>query len=52
LGQSTAVAAENPNSWSGTGTLLPVAGATVADSFLGRYTTISAESVVYTVVSQ
>ncbi|CAN0902554.1 Protein NRT1/ PTR FAMILY 5.13 [Linum grandiflorum] len=49
LGQSTAAAAENVNVWSGTATLLPVVGAIVADSFLGRYTTIIAASVIYTV---
>ncbi|CAN0900956.1 Protein NRT1/ PTR FAMILY 5.15 [Linum grandiflorum] len=49
LGQSTAAAAENVNVWSGTATLLPVVGAIVADSFLGRYATIIAASVIYTV---
>ncbi|KAG6737850.1 hypothetical protein POTOM_059381 [Populus tomentosa] len=47
LGQSTATAAENVNMWAGTATLLPILGAFVADSFLGRYTAIIVASLIY-----
>ncbi|KAF3445416.1 hypothetical protein FNV43_RR10592 [Rhamnella rubrinervis] len=47
LGQSTAMAAENVNTWSGMASLLPLLGAFVADLFFGRYRTIIVASLLY-----
>lgn len=47
LGQSTAMAAANVNALSGVACLLPIFGAVIADSFLGKYYTIVASSVIY-----
>ena len=50
LGQSTATAAVNVNTWSGTASMLPVLGAFIADAYLGRYHTIVVASLIYILV--
>lgn len=50
MGQSTAVAAENVNVWSSICFMLPICGAFLADSYLGRYMTIFFFSILYILV--
>ncbi|XP_021715349.1 protein NRT1/ PTR FAMILY 5.10-like [Chenopodium quinoa] len=47
LGESTAMAATNINAWKGVGFILPIAGAIVADTCMGRYLTIVVSSIIY-----
>ncbi|KAI3908140.1 hypothetical protein MKW92_051178 [Papaver armeniacum] len=47
LGESTATAAKNVNIWSGVASLLPLLGAFMADSYLGRFNTILISSIIY-----
>ncbi|KAF7836409.1 Proton-dependent oligopeptide transporter family [Senna tora] len=47
LHQTTASAAESVNIWDGTASLMPLLGAFLADSYLGRHRTIIVASIVY-----
>ncbi|KAI3981518.1 hypothetical protein MKX01_008935 [Papaver californicum] len=47
LGQSTVTAAANVNTWVGFIWMLPVFGAVLADSFLGRFPTIIFSTLIY-----
>ncbi|KAI3917872.1 hypothetical protein MKW98_000106 [Papaver atlanticum] len=47
LGMSTVTAVANINAWCGMVWMLPLVGAFVADSYLGRYRTIFFSSVIY-----
>ncbi|OVA06685.1 Proton-dependent oligopeptide transporter family [Macleaya cordata] len=50
IGESTVTAAKNINVWSGVATLLPLLGAFIADSYLGRFNTILISSLIYIMV--
>ncbi|RVW74261.1 Protein NRT1/ PTR family 5.4 [Vitis vinifera] len=47
LGQTISTAAKNVNTWVGVSMILPIFGAAVADSYLGRFKTIIIASVIY-----
>ncbi|KAI3913365.1 hypothetical protein MKW92_025159, partial [Papaver armeniacum] len=47
LGQSTATAAQNVNTWTGFIFMLPVLTAYVGDSYLGRFRTILFFTIIY-----
>ncbi|XP_077241402.1 protein NRT1/ PTR FAMILY 5.10-like isoform X2 [Tasmannia lanceolata] len=47
LRQSTAIAAENVNAWAGVSAMLPLLGAFIADSYVGRYRMILFSSALY-----
>lgn len=45
------MAAKNVNTWVGVSSLLPILGAFIADSFLGRFNTILVSSIIYCMVT-
>ncbi|XP_027174859.1 protein NRT1/ PTR FAMILY 8.2-like [Coffea eugenioides] len=47
LNQHTAEASRNVSNWSGTCYIMPLLGAFLADSYLGRYWTIASFSIIY-----
>ena len=50
LGHSTAAAATAVNVWSGTAALMPLLGAFLADSWMGRYRSIILACTLYVLV--
>lgn len=51
MGEGVATAANNVTNWAGTCYITPLIGAFLADSYLGRYWTISIFMMVYVLVS-
>lgn len=51
LGQGNVTASNNVTNWSGTCYAMPLLGAFLADSYLGRYWTIAIFSIIYVIVS-
>ncbi|KAI3445133.1 hypothetical protein Pfo_001798 [Paulownia fortunei] len=47
LGQPTATAAKNVNTWQGVSAIFPVVGGFLADSYVGRFKTILFSSIIY-----
>ncbi|KAE8711953.1 Protein NRT1/ PTR FAMILY 5.4 [Hibiscus syriacus] len=47
LGEPVATAAKNVNTWVGVSAVFPLLGAFIADSYLGRFKTILASSLIY-----
>ncbi|KAK8671353.1 hypothetical protein V6N13_037949 [Hibiscus sabdariffa] len=47
LGEPMTVAAKNVNTWVGVSAIFPLLGAFIADSYLGRFKTILASSLIY-----
>ncbi|GMI80358.1 hypothetical protein like AT3G54450 [Hibiscus trionum] len=47
LGEPLSTAAKNVNTWVGVSSIFPLLGAFIADSYLGRFKTILASSVIY-----
>lgn len=52
LDQPLATAAKNVNTWLGVSSIFPVLGAFVADSYLGRFTTILFSITIYFMVNK
>lgn len=50
LGQPTATAARNVNTFLGVSALFPILGAFIADSYVGRFKTIVVSTAVYILV--
>ena len=51
LNEHNAAASKNLSNWAGTCYVMPLVGAFIADSYLGRYWTIATFSIIYVIVS-